>query len=243
MPLQRLDQLYQNIDTLQTEKSADLYYYIIQIKHSHTTLRNHKNSIYVDIKNFIECYIRSIEKRDFGYDVLNINKIITAINNTPNNKEQLSLLMHAYKILKNNHFEVEAESVITLIRNTKLQILKSEKSYKKHFKILFHLISYNLIAVFLVLLLILLVSYIIFLPAPLDSLVSLEFKYDNYNENFYINHLLNIICYFFDMSDSVQIKPINSNGVLLILIMKSFYIVCIANYLYQIILERLKLNK
>ena len=243
MPIQILDKLYDEIEDVNIDNNANSYFYIIQIKNSNPDLSNHKNSIYVDIKKFVEYYILSIEKRDFGYDVLNLDKINLAINYVPPPEERLSLYLHTYKTLKNSHFENEAENIIVNIRKAKLLVLRTKKFKKKYINIFLHLISYNLTFVFLVLALIFVVSYVIFLPAPLNSFELIDFQYESFHENFYINHLFNIIYYLFDISNKVQINPINWGGVLLISGMKLFYFVCIVNYLYQIILERFKLNK
>lgn len=238
-----LDKLYEEINDSSIDNNVNSYFNIIQIKDSTSDLRSHRQALYVDIKRFIECYVNSIEKRDFGYDVLNVDKIILAINCISISKERLSLFLHTYKILKNNNFENEAENIIVNIRKTKLDVLRTEKSKRKHLNVFLHLISYNLMAVFFVLILLFFVSYIIFLPTSKESFAIIDFQYKDFQENFYVNHLLNVICYLFDISDDVQINPINWRGVLLMGIMKLFYVICIINYFYKVILERLKLNK
>lgn len=238
-----LDDLYKKANDLNTGNRADLFYYIIQIKSLNPEFSNHIQSLYIDIKSFIENYIISINKRDFGYDVINIRKINSAIDTISLSNQKLSLFLHAYKILKNNHFEDDAEAAIVFIRKTKLQVLKEKKTKWKWVGVLCHLISYSIIAVLCILFVLFVISYVIYLPALNNNFAIINFQYEDFHKNFYVNHFFNIIYYLFDISDKVQINPINWGGVLLISVMKLFYFVCIANYLYQIILERLKLNK
>ncbi|MGL5563116.1 MAG: hypothetical protein ACRDCN_10920 [Tannerellaceae bacterium] len=238
-----LTDLYDKIKTSSAENSANYFYYIIQVKTQHPNLKNYEQTLYIDIKFFINNYIISINKRDFGYDVINMNKIKSAIDKVSDSNQKVSLYIHTHKSLKNNHFEDDAETAIKDIRKMKLKVLKEQNTNWKWLLIFGHLISYNIIAVGSILLISFIISYIIFLPASSDKFAIISLKYINLHDNFHINHFFNLLHYLFNISDKVQINPISWHGVLLVSTMKLFYSACIVNYLYQIVLERIKLNK
>lgn len=222
---------------------ADIYFYIIQIKKLNPHYISYKQSLYIDIKSFIESYIISRTKRDFGYDVIDKDKIVNAIYSLNSVNERFALLSWAYKELKINQFEEEGDDIISFIRKEKLFVLWNKKDKLKYIKILSHLASYNLLVVVCLLFITFAISYILFLPTNNFDWSVIRFHYVSFHENFYLNHFFNLIDYLLDISDNINIEPIKWQGVLLLSFMKIFYILFIVNYLFQIILERLQINK
>lgn len=219
---------------------ADNYFYIIQIKKLNPKYIEYVQPLYIDIKFFIELYIKSRSKRDFGYDVIDINKVIEAIYSLDVANERLALLNWAYRDLKFNQFEEEAEKLISSIRKEKFITFWNRGDY---FRLTSHLISYNLIVVITLLIIAFIICYILLLPSYNPSWSIIEFRYISFSENFYLNHLFNLLDHLLGISEDITIKPLNWKGVLLLSAMKLFYIIFIVNYLFKIITERFQLNR
>lgn len=240
MPELILKNLYDNVQIEKLNNIPDLIYSIIQIKELNPNLVNYQQSLYVDLKLFISTYIESVDRKDYGYDVLNIEKIISSIESITEADEKISLYLFSYKLLKEKQFENDAESLIKHIRKSKLQLFWTNKEYWNCF---FFCLSYSLIAILLFLLFIFLICYLVLLPATEERFMIFNFCTENFCDIFYFNHLLNLLCAFLSISSDIKIEPLNWWGVILLLTVKSFYVICVVNYFYRIILERLNLSK
>ncbi len=70
-----LKQLYKSYRNNSLYHKSEILFLIIQIKHSNIDLSNYKRSLYLDIKKFIKFYIKSTDKKDYGYDKIEIEKL------------------------------------------------------------------------------------------------------------------------------------------------------------------------
>lgn len=239
-----IKELYSKVSDALDGNKVDLYFAIIQLKNADPNLRNIKQSKYIDIKCFINFYIRSRVKRDFGYDIIDANKIIRAIDFSDSPKEKHELYIWTIRILKKNHFESESEYISLRIRQIKLEIILSQrKSLVCYAKAFMHLTSYNFWTIFITLLFLFTLSYLLLLPAFDDRFVLFDIKYQIYSSNFYFNHFLNMLAKTFELSRDIKIIPQNWLGVLLLVLLKAFYLIFIINYLYKNILYQFKISK
>lgn len=210
-------------------KRVNLIYSLIQLK------KNSENSeiiktIYVDVKLFIKTYIKSIENRDCGYDLLQPLKILTAINYVNNLNDRFNLLTYAYRNLKINEFESESDFIKDEINKTKTKILNSKRKY---FSSLIHQCSYDLKSIAITVLTLFLFTNLILWPAPYKFMEVYEITYANYSSNFSVNHILNIIAKIGGVNDSFNVEINSIIGLFFLLLIKLLYIIFIVNFLFE----------
>ncbi len=222
---------------------AGLYFSIIQIKKEEPSLRDIGNSIYIDAKKFISIYIRSIEERDLGYDIIDVNKIIKCINIVGDKQEKLLLAQKAYRLLKIGGFDEESKRLRKTVNEKKTSLLRSKPfSLNKCIKLLLHLSTYNIFTIILTSLFLFLISFIILLPAPFSSWEVYDITYHKYSEVFIVNHFINILTNIFSIKNKFNVETNSILGVFLIIVIKLLYIIFIANYLYKKVIDILNNN-
>jgi len=232
--------IYNKIDNIEENNhlKAGLYYSVIQIKKDNPSIKNEINSIYLDAKRFIFCYINSVEERDLGYDVVDTKKISKCIEALDNAQEQLQLSLNAYRLLKTKGFEDEGKEIRKLSNKKKTDVIRNQKyKFGKYFKLLLHLSSYSLSSIVLTICIIILISYVILLPAPFDEWVTYKVNYHIYSDSFYINHLVNILSNIFGIKNDFTIETFGLLGVFTLMTLKLFYLVFIVNYLYKKVID------
>lgn len=235
-----LETLYEKIDLIDDDNynKASLYYSIIQIKNAQPLTSDIRNSIYLDVKHFIRLYIQSIDNRDLGYDIISIDKIKKAINFCANTDERYQLSLLAYRLLKTKGFEEESKNSKTFVNETKTRLLCSRPySFGKYFRIILHLSTYNLLSIIASILVIVIFSAIIFLPAPYKSWETFKITYHNYSEIFSLNHFVNIISNLFAVENDFKVETNSILGILTLIAIKLFYIIFIVNYLYKKVID------
>ena len=84
------------------------------------------------------------------------------------------------------------------------------------------------------------ISIVVLLPAPAWSVTMLEVKYHNYHTNFLLNHILNVLSGFIDLTDDYKVEPINKSGFLLCGLGKLAFIGVVTNILVEQIGKRIK---
>ena len=65
----------------------------------------------------------------------------------------------------------------------------------------------------------------------------------HFSNNYYLNHLANVLNYIFDMDDKMKVTPLSFMGVLLMIGMKSFLILIVVNFFLKEFFNRIKLSK
>jgi hypothetical protein len=232
-PKKALKELYKKYKKNNSYHKSEILFLIIQIKNDNNDLHNYNRSLYVDIKKFIEFYIKSTDKKDYGYDKIEIEKLTKAIDIAKNEKERYELCLYTSRLINLNGHENELNNFKDYKNECKTLSLKCEKSFKSKLNLISHLSSYNLKTIIIILLSIFAFSYLIFLPANFEVFEIFKLNYKNYSSNFYLNHLLNLISLAFGLEADKIIVPLNWFGVILLALLKSLYILVLLNYLYQ----------
>ncbi len=213
--------------------NTQLIFSIIQIKKKNFKLKNFNQSIYLDVKEFAHNYINSVERKDFGYDTLDISKLESAINSLENPKERNTISIHIIRELHKKGLTDEVDSFKSYSNKIRTQSLKSKSGFKNYLNLISHLCSYNLRTISILLLLCFIGTYIILLPAPFSDMAIFKIYYFDYSNSFCVNHFLNLLVSIFDLEDEKFIKPLNGFGVIILSFLKLTYILLIANYLYK----------
>lgn len=232
----KLDELYLIVHNREVNevKRSNLFYSILELKKLNPVYRNHNQSSYQDAKGFITCFIGSTVYRDLGYDVINVDKIFKVLESQFNINEQYLLANYTYRILANNDYEKESSELKKRVNCLKTAILKSEKyKFGKYVKLFLHKSTYSIWTILLALIIVFVFSIMLYLPAPFESWKLFEVTYDGYSNNFIANHLLNVLGSPLDMNTDFNIRPVGGIGLIILMLIKSFYIVFIVNFLYS----------
>lgn len=232
-----LNNAYSKIDSNDGKAYHHILFTIVNIKSENIHFINYKYPLYVEIKNFINEYINSVENRNYGYDMIRIDKISRAIECTSIYREQYELSLYAARLLQINGFEAEIVELKPKVDKYKTKVLKLNTSVTGRIRLFSHLCSYNLFTVFLILLFVFFISNLIFLPAPTESMTLFHINYMDYASNFYLNHVLNIFSLAIGLQSEQIVVPLNGWGVIVYALLKCAYILLIVNYLYQKLLN------
>ena len=210
---------------------------ILQIKHDNPELANLKNSVYVDIKCFIEEYVSMVshEKRDFGYDSVDLSKIDKFISFCPDANRRIELFRYASIQLSSRGFLQEAEYCNK--KHVKGRAIShiNRSDFPHKLKGILSLIINNVWLCLLLVAMVLLLHYVILLPYSAANYAIFEISYSTYVDNFYLNHLLNFIGYLFGINESPFCKPLGFTGILLIVCLRLFYMLFVGGTLVDIL--------
>lgn len=228
-----LKKLYTTYKKSKAFHRSETLYIILQIKKEEESLKSYKQSLYLDIKKFIKYYIKSSEKKDYGYDKLNVEKIINAINTSSSDKEKYELSLYTSRLINLNGLESELIEFAKFLNVCKTESLKKETSFGSKIRLISHIASYKLSSIIYILIAVFLLSYLIFLPAEFELFELFKMNYSNYADNFYWNHFLNIFSLAIGIESESVIIPLNGFGIFVLAILKLAYILIILNFLYQ----------
>ena len=222
-----------------TFAKANHIFYLIQIKRNMAGNYNGSTTIYIDVKNFIQVYVKSIENRDSGYDLLKLEKIDKAIDCINFIEQRYALYEYAYRVLKINGFENECDSLKLKINRLRTLKLKSEKRYVKSF---IHKWSYDLKSILITIIVLFIINGVIFLPAPVGWMQVYNINYNTFSAEFLSNHYLNLLGYVTGIEDTLEVTTSSIRGLLLLIFIKFIYILFIGNFLLEKIKAIFKSN-
>lgn len=238
-----LDRLYQSIEGCSDAVAlCSAYSDILQIKHDNSDLETHKNSIYVDIKCFLEEYVTMIghEKREYGYDSIDQNKVEKFISFCPDVNQRIALFRHAYKQLSSRGFDLEADYFNDkfVTGSAILQIKHGDLLQKLHGVV--SLTINNLWICLFVVAVVFVLHYIILMPCSTDDRAVFEISYSSYSDNFYVNHLLNLLSDLFGINGTLFCKPLGVIGMIINICLKLFYLIFVGGVLTDVIKKNIR---
>lgn len=222
---------------------CSLYSSMIQIKHDSQTLVNYYQPIYEDIKCFIKEYVTEISnmQKGYGYDVIDMLKIEHMISMCPNAPERNELFKHAFRLLSSSGYIVESEYFTENYNEKNALYALSHGSYKQRFPAFLSLMSQNIWWCLAAVVAVVIIHYVILLPAVSENFILYEINYHSYFENFYINHFFNLFAYLFGISETAFCKPISAMGIFLSILFRLFYLVIVSGLLVNLLLKKLRL--
>lgn len=222
---------------LKSISKAQLYYSIITIKTDHPALANEYQSLYKDVKMFIEAYADELSCMDYGYDQPNTDKLEKVCENLTN-AQQRSILNIVY-IRYSQYNDVVKWVKLYKSKNAIRFSCEKFKWYNpwSWIDILANLILCNWGSIIIFLLILFVLICIVLLPAPSENLTCIEFTKQCYSDNFVIDHAVNVLYALFHIGEDVNIQPINTCGVKLIVAYRILIILFIVNILYNKLLD------
>jgi hypothetical protein len=200
---------------------------------------SYKEEIYVDIKDFINYYIKALDERKYQYDVLNHEKIFYYLEKVELLK-RINLLNYLIRNLKLNGYEDSIPESEKLLKKSELLCSLTAFKRKNIFKVLYLITTYNVWTVLLSFFVLFAISALLLLPAPSWSTALVTVEYHQYSSNFRFNHLLNVMAGPFDISDQFKVLPLNWGGFLLCISGKILFLTIIFNVLAKHLEEKIK---
>lgn len=184
-----------------------------------------QQSLYLDVKQFIECYITSADSQDYGYDEVLLVRIMDVVHHLEP-KQKVSIMYSTKRMFYIRGYEVE--NITEIINRIEMTVAWKEKHYRKAIRLW---MCSSLTALLLTLLLYVIIISCVMLPAPLECMEIFEISLKDYTASPFWNHLMNSIAVLTGNDDiSPSITPIGIKGVLVYSIGVLLFYLLIANY-------------
>lgn len=230
-----LDKQYQSLGRYQYKRNYQILYNIIHVKAKFKI--DNKESLYVDAKKFVKAYLNAIDNEDFGYDQIQISKIIE-ISNYLDIKQKLSFLYSVNRLLqaKGFDFDILSKEII----ETETTVAWQDGHWFKSIRLW---ISSSLIKLLIVYLFYIVVVGVILLPAPLPWMSLFDITMQDYSSNAFLNHCTNTLA-LITGNDAIapQVIPNGIIGMIIYCIgIVAFYLVFV-NYVFRKIEDYIKLK-
>ena len=233
--------LYSKSISANKSLAANALFSIIQIKTENPEFLKLEESLFLDITKFIDSYIDSVAKKDFGYNSIAISKIRKAINLNPDYEEKVKLYDKAIRKLKDCGFPKESERLKASIKKVYINSLFKSHKIKDFFKAIICCMFYNPLTVSAIMILFFL-SYMaitMLLSSNPNSLFRLDYNY--YCDCFLLNHVLNIFGDLLEYNKHRFCNPNNIWGIAIALTYKSLLVVY-AGWFLKECSKRIQLN-
>lgn len=184
-----------------------------------------QQSLYLDVKQFIECYITSADTQDYGYDEVLLVRIMDVVHHLEP-KQKVSIMYSTKRMFYIRGYEVE--NITEIINRLEMIVAWKEKHYRKAIRLW---MCSSLTALLLTLLLYVIIISCVMLPAPLECMEFFDISLKNYTASPFWNHLMNSIAVMTGNDDiSPSIIPIGIKGMLVYSIGVLLFYLLIANY-------------
>jgi len=195
-------------------------------------------TIYGDIKEFLELYVKSTEEKAYGYYELDQKKIFKLVS-LVSIEQRINLLNYLNRILKLNAVENNYKWVNKELRRIKLLFFWENRSIKNIIKLIYYLATFNILTLLLTIFILYLFYSILLLPAPYNDFVVFKSVFVNYSNNKILNNFLNTSMSFCNIESTFKINPINFRGVVLELFIKLSLFVLVLGFLTEELKKRL----
>ena len=184
-----------------------------------------QQSLYLDVKQFIECYITSADSQDYGYDEILLVKIMDVVHHLEP-KQKVSIMYSTKRMFYIRGYEVD--NITEIINRLEMTVAWKEKRFRKAIRLW---MCSSLTALLLTLLLYVIIISCVMLPAPLECMEIFDIRLKNYTASPFWNHLMNSIAVLTGNDGiSPSITPIGIIGILVYSIGVLLFYLLIANY-------------
>jgi hypothetical protein len=224
---QSLDVAYSRIeDSTNMLTKASVLFMVIQVKCRFRELSAIHQSLYVDIKQYIEAYIDGVmdSGTDFGYDAINTDKIIKAVTAIDVEKQKIQLWKRAEGELLEHNLIDECNEIRTYYKKSVICDSFASHSLIGILKGIGYISVYNVWSVIITLLFVFIFNYIITLPLSEDENPMFIIEHEVYSDNIYWNHFLNYFANLLELTDKTFCKAGNFIGLVVLLVLKLFYV-------------------
>ena len=223
---------------------ASVLYSIIQIKSRHTEAAGYHQSLYVDIKQFIDVYVDGVVESDsdYGYDKVNTDKIIRTIKAVESDKQRIQLWKRAEAELAEHGLIGECNVIRTHCKKSVIKESFTSCNIISWLKGFCYLSVYNVWTVLLTISFVFAINYVITLPISTEECPMFFIEHEHFSDNLFWNHFLTYFASVLDLTDITFCRAGNIIGILVLLSFKLFYILYGGWNAVDIIREKFTLN-
>ncbi|GAA4429261.1 hypothetical protein GCM10023188_14410 [Pontibacter saemangeumensis] len=227
-------------------RNAQHFYQKLEAQNSILQIKIHSNDtglladIYVDIKYLISYYIKASEERQYGYDEVNMAKILTYVD-LLSLEQKVKSLNFLFRLLALNGFETEKDICKDALAKANCALFIREPSPMNVLKLIYLKTTSSLLSILATLLISFTVYFSVLLPNNYEVFQVFEIAYMPFSENFYLNHFTNTLLSVFQLADDFKVKPTNLWGTFLLILGKTAFLVIVVNILIKEISSKIKL--
>jgi len=197
--------------------------------------------IYSDLKQLVKAYCQTTDTNKFEYDKIDfciIEKLITPLSR----HEKLAILGFTRRELLKIHDLASVKLLEPRIRELEYQLFISSKTLSGFVKGLFLFPTINFKNLLITFFLIFILCSLVLLPSTNSSWETFRFNKVDIVGNETVDHFLNTLIFLFKLDSSVSVNPISMAGVIVSVILKSFFVLFIVNYLIKFLAKHLSLE-
>lgn len=222
-----LDEQYGLIKRYKHKNNSQIIYNIIHAKVKYN-VTDYKESLYLDSKKFINYYICSLEGEDYGYDEIQLVKIID-VANVLETKQKRIYLYNVQRLLQLKGYDIDALS--NEIIETEIKVAKLDEKWFKYISLW---ISSSFCKLLLIYALYIVVVGLILLPAPFQWMELFDVKKSVFSNNSIINHFCNTIAFIIgNDSFSPEVIPNCFWGMVVYSLGVAFFYLVFVNYIFR----------
>lgn len=223
-----LDEQYRSLNIITTCKYQVLYNLVFaKVRFD---MKEYQRSLYIDIKKFVESYIEESDSQDYGYDTIQLAKIII-LSELLDDKQKKGILYYAKRLL--TLYGHDTEEIIEKIKDVEISIAFNDRRYIKWMSLK---MSSSITALFITLLIYLLTVSVVMLPAPIEDMCIFDIELHEYCNNSLGNYFLNALALLTGNEEiSPTIHPNCTLGLFVYLIGTATFYIFIVNYVYRTI--------
>lgn len=235
---QYIEQQYNLLRAYQYKDNYQILYNLIQAK-VEFLLHNYKRSLYLDVKKFVEAYIKAAETQDYGYDEILLDKIKYVVKYLEP-QQSVSILHTARRLMYMRGYDVD--DLLYEIRSIETNIAWKGNLKQKIYSICLWM-SVRWWALSLSYLVYLIILNVILLPAPYKWMELFILEYKQYDDSFLWNHVINILALITGNNDlSPQIIPTGMIGMIVYIIGVILFYLIIGNFVLRKLQDYLTLK-
>ncbi len=206
-----------------------------------------KFDAFKDLKIIFELYAETYHLKGFNYNSLKVSDVEKLLVNF-NDFQKKDLVDCLINSLIKNGIEEKAKELFVLLAGLEIkcafhEIIGGKNILKNFLRLIHNLTSYNIYTLIISPIIFVLIMSLIFTNSPFQFMELIFIEKTHFSNNYYLNHLANVLNYIFDMDDKMKVTPLSFMGVLLMIGMKSFLILIVVNFFLKEFFNRIKLSK
>ncbi|MEQ9100800.1 MAG: hypothetical protein RIF36_22180 [Imperialibacter sp.] len=200
-----------------------------------------ERNIYLDVKQFIGLYTYDQTDYEYGYDVINLNKL-EGILLVIDYKEAKSLTNYAIRNLKLSGFESEADRLLKFQSKLERRYYLNNLSITTGVQFLLSLSYGSLLGLLSTIFLFVCTLAAILYPLKNPLFVLFYIDYDGKSELGFLSHSVRVLAYVMEIDGYIVISTANDFGILCLIFIKGLIAIVVVNYIFQEISKVIKLK-
>lgn len=224
---QYIESQYHLLSSEKTKDNSQILYNLIFAKNKFNLLNEHQ-SLYLDVKQFVENYITASDSQDYGYDEILLEKIYNIICFLEL-KQEISIMYAVKRMYYIRGYDTN--DIMQKINKLEMKLAFNERHIFKTIRLW---MSSSICALMLTYLLYVIIVSCVLLPAPIESMEIFEVSLKKYHDSQCVNHIMNSFAILTGNDDiKPQIIPIGVKGVLVYCLGVLLFYLLLVNYVFK----------